>query len=239
LFEPWIITPSYLKPSNAIHYICGFDYYLTSKLKIDVEGYYKAEHNLAVINDSLIYPTDQQLIAANEESHGAEITINYKTGRIYAQLSYSYSWTTKKIRDIVYHPRYDSRNSVKFIINSDIGNNWSASVVWNYNSGMPFTQILGYYDKLNPSDILNASMSLTDYFYFPILSGRNAAQLPDYHRLDIGISKKIQIWSMKVYIDLDVINVYDRKNFFYFDEKTGERVNMLPFLPTIDIKAEL
>jgi len=239
LFEPWIITPSYLKPSSAIHYIVGFDYYLTSNLKVDVEGYFKAEHDLAVVNDSLIYPTDQQLIAASEKSRGAEITMNYKTGRVYAQLSYSYSWTTKQIRDVVYHPRYDSRNDVKFIINYDLGNNWSASMMWNYNSGMPFTQILGYYNKLNPSNILDPSSSLSDYFYFPILADRNAAHLPDYHRLDMGISKRFQVWSMKVYIDLNVINVYDRKNFFYFDEKTGERVNMLPFLPTIDIKAEL
>ena len=51
--------------------------------------------------------------------------------------------------------------------------------------------------------------------------------------------KSDQIWSMKVSIDLDVINVYDRKNFFYFDMKTGERVNMLPFLPTIDVMVEM
>jgi hypothetical protein len=37
----------------------------------------------------------------------------------------------------------------------------------------------------------------------------------------------------------NIMNVYDRKNFFYFDQKTGQRVNMLPFLPTIDIKAEI
>jgi len=239
LFEPWIITPSYLKPSNAIHYVGGFEYYLTANLKADVEGYYKVEHDLAVINDSLIYPTDPQLIAASAESHGAEIALNYETGWVYTQLSYSYSWTTRKVRDLVYHPRYDSRNDVKFSINCDLGNNWSASMTWNYSSGMPFTQILGYYDKFNPPDVLNPSSGLLDYVYFPILAGRNAAHLPDYHRLDMGISRKISIGSLKLDIDLNVINVYDRKNFFYFDDKTGERVNMLPFLPTIDIKAEL
>ena len=37
-------------------------------------------HNLAVLNDVVIYPTDPQLINGNGESHGAEITMNYKTG---------------------------------------------------------------------------------------------------------------------------------------------------------------
>jgi hypothetical protein len=206
---------------------------------MSIEGYYKAMHNLALLNDEVVYPTDQQLLNANGESHGAELTMNYKTGWLSAQLSYTYSWTTKKIRDIEYHPRYDSRNAVKILFIGNLGNNWSASIGWNYNSGMPFTQFLGYYNKFNPSDIFNPSSSLTDYFYYPILAERNAAHLPDYHRLDISISKLFQFWSMNMSIDLNVLNVYDRENFFYYDEKTGQRVNMLPFLPSIDIKLVL
>ncbi|MGA8263342.1 MAG: TonB-dependent receptor [Ignavibacteriaceae bacterium] len=239
LFEPWIIVPKYLKIPKAIHYICGLDYYLTEKLKFDVESYYKSEYNLAVTNDSLIYPTDPQLIAASGKSYGTEITLNYETGRINAQLSYSYSWTTRKVRDIEYHPRYDSRNAIKLFINYELGNNWRAGLSWNYNSGMPYTQIFGYSDKYNPLDISNPSSLFTNYFYFPILADRNAAHLPDYHRLDINLSKEFHIGFVKINIDLSVINVYDRKNFFYFDLKTGERVNMLPFLPSIGIKAEL
>jgi hypothetical protein len=239
LFEPWIIVPKYLKIPNAMHYVCGFDYYPIEKLKVDVEGYYKAEHHLTAINDSLIYPTDQELIPASGQSGGAEIAMNYETGRISAQLSYSYSWTTRKVRDMVYHPRYDSRHAVKFFANCDLGKNWSASITWMYDSGMPFTQILGYFRKFDPSNISNPSSALIDYFYFPILADRNAARLPDYHRLDVGISKNIFLGSVRVYINLDIMNVYDRKNFFYFDQVTGKRVNMLPFLPTVDIKAEI
>ena len=239
LFEPWIIVPKYLKVPKAIHYICGLDYYPTERLKFDVESYYKSEYNLAVINDSLIYPTDPQLIAASGKSYGAEITMNYETGQIYAQLSYSYSWTTRKLRDIEYHPRYDSRNAVKIFINYYLGNNWKAGISWNYNSGMAYTQIFGYSDKYIPSEISNPFSLFTNYSYFPILADRNAAHLPDYHRLDINLSKEFHIGFVKINAGLSVINVYDRKNFFYFDTKTGERVNMLPFLTTIDIKAEL
>ena len=62
LFEPWIIIPKYLKVPNSVHYIGGFDYYLTERIKVNVEGYYKVMHDLAVINDEVIYPTDQQFI---------------------------------------------------------------------------------------------------------------------------------------------------------------------------------
>ena len=239
LFEPWIILPVYRAIPNALHYVCGFDYFPTETLNVNVEGYYKTERHLAVINDSLIYPTDPQLIAASQESAGADITLNYRTGWTNAQFSYSYSWTTRKVRDLVYHPRYDSRNAVKFLVNCELGHHWTASITWIYNSGMPFTQMQGYYKKFDASDIVNPSSALTDYFYFPILADRNAARLPDYHRLDVGISKKINLWSAKGYINFDIMNVYDRKNFFYFDQTTGQRVNMLPFFPTVDIKVEL
>jgi hypothetical protein len=239
LFEPWIITPEYLKTPNAVHYIGGFDYYLTEKLKLDAVGYYKVMHDLTLLNDQVIYPVDPQLINGSGESHGTELSINYATGWINAQLSYSYSWTTKKIREIEFHPRYDSRNAVKININFDLGDNWRAGIMWHYSSGMPYTQIFGYYNKYVPSDISNPSSLFNNYEYFPLLAERNAAHLPDYHRLDMNLSKEFRLWFMNLSIDLNVINVYDRKNFFYFDTQTGKRVNMLPFLPTIDIKAEL
>ncbi len=239
LFEPWIIVPKYLKVPNSIQYIGGFDYYLTENIKINVEGYFKAMHNLAVLNDLIIHQTDPQLINGSGKSHGAEATVNYNAGRVNAQISYSYSWTTKKVRDIEYHPRYDSRNAVKVFINYELGNNWRTGISWNYNSGMPFTKILGYQYRYNPLEITEADPLFSYYSYSPIFAGRNTSYLPDYHRLDLNLSKEFRLWSMKINITLNLINIYNRKNFFYFDPQTGERVNMLPFLPSIGIKAEL
>ena len=33
--------------------------------------------------------------------------------------------------------------------------------------------------------------------------------------------------------------LYDRENIFYFKRDTGEKVNMLPFLPTATVKVSL
>ncbi len=239
LFEPWIIVPKYLKVPNSIHYIGGFNYYPTENIEINVEGYFKVMHNLVVLNDVIIYPTDPQFINASAKSHGAEASVNYNAGRINAQISYSYSWTLKKVRDLEYHPRYDSRNAVKVFINYELGNNWRAGISWNYNSGMPFTKILGYQYRYNPLEITEADPLFSYYSYSPIFAGRNTSYLPDYHRLDLNLSKEFRLWFMKMDLNLNLINVYNRKNFFYYDPQTGERVNMLPFLPSIGIKAEL
>jgi hypothetical protein len=240
LFEPWVITPKYLKPSSAIHYIGGIDYYLTDKCKITVEGFFKAMHNLAVLNDEVVYPTDDQLLSGSGKSYGGEATINYQNRWMNTQISYSYSNTTKKVNDIEYHPRYDSRNNVKVFINFELGKDWRAGLCWTYSSGMPFTQIFGYYYKFNPLSIFQQQPLLSnDYQFFPYKAERNAANGPDYHRLDINFSKSFQFWSLKMSIDVNFVNIYDRKNFFYYDIITGNRVNMLPFFPSIDIRAAI
>jgi hypothetical protein len=67
----------------------------------------------------------------------------------------------------------------------------------------------------------------------------NLGRLPDYHRLDLGMMKKLQVGSLKLYFDLSLLNVYNRHNLFYFKRDTGQRVDMLPFLPSASLKVEL
>lgn len=239
LFEPWIITPEYLKPSSAVHYIGGFDFILSDKTKINVEGYYKLMHNLAVLNEQKFKPDDHDLVDASGKSYGAELTITHNEEPVSIQLSYAYSWSTKTVGYTEYHPRYDSRQAIKFFITYDLGNGWSASAIWDYNSGMPYTQYAGYYDKLYLSNLFDASEFFTSSEPYRLYASRNAARLPDYHRQDLNVSKKLNLFFLKLNIDLNLLNVYNRKNFFYFDANTGERVNMLPFLPTINVRAEL
>ena len=77
------------------------------------------------------------------------------------------------------------------------------------------------------------------YAPFLLLGDRNVNRLSDYHRMDIGISKKFVIDPLKFSIDLSILNVYDRKNVFYYKRDTGEIVNMLPFLPSVTLRIEL
>jgi hypothetical protein len=121
----------------------------------------------------------------------------------------------------------------------NIGYGFSASAVWTYSSGLPFTQIAGYYDKLNVDDLTGREFLLENYNPFIILGEKNLGRLPDYHRLDLSLTKKLNIGKLKVTADLSAINVYNRKNLFYFRRDTGERVDMLPFLPSASIKVEL
>ena len=74
---------------------------------------------------------------------------------------------------------------------------------------------------------------------FTILGDRNLGRLPEYHRLDISLTKRFNISLSKWELTVSAINVYDRKNIYYYDRETGDVVNMLPFFISGIIKLKI
>lgn len=239
IFEPWLVTPPYLKPTKATHFNLGFKTRITEKVTLEIEGYYKSIKNLMIVNDKKVFNSDPDFIGGSGEAYGWETTFNF-TNTIFAfNASYTNAWTYKDNKGWVYYPKYDARHSVNLGLAVNIGKGWKVSSMWVYKSGIPFTNIVGYYDKFYVSDFYfdnNLFDSTTPY----TLSGDlNLGRLPDYHRLDFTISKKIQVGNLKLELSGSIINTYDRENILYFKRDTGERVNMLPFLPTATIRLEI
>jgi hypothetical protein len=239
IFEPWLITPIYLNPSSAIHYISGIEYTPSQSLSFNLEGYYKVLQNLAIINDKKYFPNDPDFVIGQGESYGLEFQSRFMQQPFNFSASYSLAYAFNEVSGVRYAPRYDSRHTVNLSCEYDFGSGWTASVMWTYSSGLPFTQIAGYYDRLTIDDLHTGGNFLDSYNPFILLSEKNLGRLPDYHRLDLSLSKKIQIGKLKLYFDISALNVYNRKNLFYFKRDTGERVDMLPFLPTATVKVEL
>ena len=239
IFEPWLITPIYLNPSSAIHYISGIEYTPSQSLSFNLEGYYKVLQNLAIINDRKYFPNDPDFVIGQGESYGLEFQSRFMQQPFNFSASYSLAYAFNEVSGVRYAPRYDSRHTVNLSCEYDFGSGWTASVMWTYSSGLPFTQIAGYYDRLTIDDLYTGGNFLDSYNPFILLSEKNLGRLPDYHRLDLSLSKKIQIGKLKLYFDISALNVYNRKNLFYFKRDTGERVDMLPFLPTATVKVEL
>ena len=239
LFEPWIITPSYLKPSTATHYTTGAKIDFTDFLSLDVQTYYKVMQNIPTLNDQKILDSEPDLVSASGVSYGWEFQLKYEKDPLNITASYSLSWAYKDVNGWVYYPRYDVRNSFNIMLDYNFGGGWQASAVWIFNSGLPFTQNMGYYNKFYFDDFYSNWQIYEGYSPYAILSDKNLGRLPDYHRLDLSLSKHFEISPLKFSVDISVLNVYNRKNIFYFKRDTGERVNMLPFLPTATLKIEL
>ncbi len=239
LFEPWIITPSYLKPATDIIYSGGATVNFTDFLSLDAESYYKVLQNIPTLNNNKILDSDPDLLATSGESYGYEFQLKYNKAPLNITTSYTLSWAYNNLNGWIYYPRYDVRNSFNIMFDYDFGAGWRASAVWVFDSGLPFTQSMGYYDKFYFQDFYSNWQIYESYKPVGILADKDLARLPDYHRLDLSVSKYFEISPFKFTIDASVINVYNRKNIFYFVRNTGARVYMLPFLPTATLKVEL
>jgi len=235
IFEPWVIVPEYLDPPEATHYILGFENFFTENISLSVEGYYKVLSHLMDINPRKYSAKDDDYINVNGKAYGVESQLKYQNSFMFFQVSYSLSKAEKDVGGKIVIPRYDIRNILNIMISFDAGKNWGFNAAWSFNTGMPFTPIAGFYDRLEISPTsLNSNYIPVTYW-----ADRNIGRLPVYHRLDLSITKSFEVGITKFTVGANVINVYNRKNIFYFHKDTGEKVYMLPFLPSLTLKAEL
>jgi hypothetical protein len=239
LFEPWIIVPAYLSVPKAIHYVAGLDFTPYQNTTFSVETYYKDIKSTAEINDDKADENDPDFLQASGEAYGFEFQLKQNNNFMAFVGSYSLSWVYRNINNWISYPKYDTRHIVNLHLNFEYGKGWSSSVGWFFNSGLPFTQIIGYYDK-QYLDNLYYSAGLPGYFSpYTILADRNLGRLPTYHRLDISLSKRLQFDFVNFEISGSVMNIYNRKNIFYYERESGKKVNMLPILPTATVKVEI
>jgi hypothetical protein len=238
IYEPWIIVPDYLNAPQSLHLIAGLKSFITDFFTIELEGYYKKISNLFDVNKRKFTADFFDYNNLNGEAYGIDLLFKYNFDPFYIKSSYSLGWAYKIDGSNKFHPRYDRRHNVNILLAIDFGAGWETSFTWNFASGMPFTPISGFYDRLYNDD--NPPYSFTHNFVPSTLYGnKNTKRLPYYHRLDISISKDITTNLLNFTFGASLINVYDRENIFYFDKKTGARVNMLPILPSAFIKVKL
>ncbi|MBI9072417.1 MAG: TonB-dependent receptor [Melioribacteraceae bacterium] len=239
IFEPWLITPDYLNPSSATHYIVGLESHLTENLTLKMEAYYKDIQNLPAVNQNKFRASDPDFLDGTGEAYGWEALLRYNNDPINFTASYANAWAYKEVEGWLFYPKYDSRHTLNLGLEINLGYGWQTSIMWNFNTGLPFTKLTGYYDKFYIDDYFFGGNYFDTSRPFTLLDDKNLGRLPDYHRLDLSLTKKLELAFMKFELNFNIINVYDRKNIFYFRRDTGKRVNMLPILPTATIKMEL
>ena len=111
----------------------------------------------------------------------------------------------------------------------------NVSVKWEYGSGFPYSQTIGYFDRLTLDNALPGRYEQETGYPYMMLGAKNAARLPSYHRLDASMSYDTRFAGLDMSVGMDLLNAYNQKNIFYFDRQTGQRVNMLPFFPSATI----
>lgn len=238
IFDAWIPIPDELESEQADHYVLGLDGNVVPALSFNIQTYYKRYGSLVTYNRDKVDALDPDYVNGTGNAYGGEALLRYGIPLLDLYAAYTIGWTTVKTGGFEYAPRYDRRHTLNLLAVIHVVPPLDVTLRWELGSGFPFTETIGYYDRLQLGGVFDGDYSGETGVPYSILGEKNAARLPFYHRLDLSVAYRFLIGPLKGTIGLHVINLYDRKNLFYFDRKTGQRINMLSLFPSATLNLE-
>ena len=230
---------------KATHAIFGYEIDMAKHWTLNVEGYYKWFTQLTNINRNKLYDEDDDVddvlkkdfIIETGDAYGVDFVLKYNTEKTYLWAVYSLGKVTRWDGINSYAPLFDRRHNINLIGTKKFGveNSWEVNVRWNFGTGLPFTQTQGYYHSIDYSQGLNTDIGSVNSNQLGIIyADLNQGRLSSYHRLDIAVKKHYKINDHSTLdFTASVTNVYSRKNIFYVDRITTEKVYQLPIIPSL------
>jgi hypothetical protein len=207
-FDLWVPSNINILPELADQYTLGyFRNFFKNMLETSVEVYYKTLRNQIDYRNGanliLNNKVESQLVFGKGWGYGAEFMIRKKYGKLTGWISYTISKTERQFNDInggnPFLAKQDRPNNLAIVGIYEINPHLTLSATWIYYSGNAVTFPSGRY--------------VVDSNIVPYYTERNGYRMPDYHRLDIGVTwqrkkfKKFESnWNFSIY------NVYAREN---------------------------
>lgn len=237
------------KLQRSRHLIVGMEYDIAKHLTMNIEGYYKYFPQLTNINRNKIFDDNEEnknqpdyrkkdFVLENGDAEGIDISFKYDFRRFYLWTVYSCGFIHRYDGISDYVPHYDRRHNVNIVSSYTFGENfnWGLDLRWNFGSGFPFTLNQGYYELIAFNDGVNTDYTTVNGDLSVIYDEINKGKLPTYHRLDISVKRKFELGRNSTLEAIaSITNVYNRKNVFYVDRITQERVDQLPLMPSIGL----
>jgi hypothetical protein len=237
VFTAWAPTPESGTVPRATHAILGWSGPVTGRLSARVEVYGKFFTDLAFPAEMETLGPTSSFDIVDGSSVGTDVTADWTAKSWHVSAGYGLASVWYEGEAGRFRPPHDRRHHVNLVG----GVSWRGfrfTARWQFGSGLPFTQISGFYDSVRPdpdgrafhTDPGTASVALAEPY-----NGR----LPDYHRLDLQVEKLFASKRVDVTLQAGIINVYDRTNLFDVDLLTGTRVDQLPLVPSAGIRIDL
>ena len=223
------------KIQKARHVILGGEYDINLKMDFQIEGYIKDFTQLTNINRSMTSNYDNEFIVERGLAKGVDFLLKYKTKKLYLWTVYSLGFIKRYEGENEYFPHFDRRHNINLVSSFTFGkkDSWKADARWNLGSGFPFTQTQGFYENIPFSDGINTDYTSENGELEIVYAELNNGRLSYYHRLDLSLSKTIEISKNTILeITASVTNAYNRNNIFYINRITDERIYQLPLLPS-------
>ncbi len=206
--DTWIPSSPVVKPTIAdqvsLGYFRNFD---NNTYKFSTEVYYKKLQNTVDYKDGAETFTasnlETELVFGEGRAMGAEFLLEKTKGKFTGWVGYTLSQSLLRSDDLNngewYSARQDRTHDLSLVAMYDITPKWNVSASWVYYTGDAVTFPSGKY--------------FVDGNLVNLYTARNADRMPDYHRLDIGVT-----WNIKESkkfshnLNLSVYNVYNRLN---------------------------
>ena len=229
MFEAWLPTPKDRGVMSSEQVSFGLWHISDTGNRIGIEVFQKVFSNLVEFNTKKYTMEEPDFVSGNGSSKGIEFLYRDDFGDVQTLLSYTLSETVKQLQSIAYSPRYDHTHDLNFNLNHPLGRKWTMGWKFVYQTGSPFTPIMGYYIQHLP-DVGN--------YEVPLYGKRNSVRLPNYHRMDVNFSRKIHVKGKPFTLYIDLINIYGRLNVLTYSK--SEEANMqMPPLITFGIKTRI
>lgn len=248
-FDLWLTTAEGVPPSYGDQFVLGAKTVPFENYGLDIELYYRTMRDLFELNPFINNPAGldyRELFRFGEGyAYGIELFLERRQGDLTGFLGYTFGVTRRKFpgfnQDILdeprrgrfYPPKYDRTHDLNLVLRYRLSDRWSFTSVFNYATGQAYTEPSGR----TQMDRTPWENLIRDVF---IVENLNAARLPSYHRLDIGVSRAGSFFQIADgEWQFQLINAYSRQNvWFYqydFEENPVEKndVPLLPILPAI------
>ena len=249
----WLPASKKLKPEKSNQYAVNLTYiFPENNINVTAEIYYKEMFNLIDFKENASYlkdNTDWLNIVEPEgygKSYGFEFLAQKKHGNLNGWISYTYSKSERKFKNInkgkFYPSAYDRPHNFALVINYKLRKNITFSANWVFMSGNVITfPFLKYQiELLENKDYNNELINYYNDFYKKnavayYYGSKNNFRLPPYHRLDINFlfTKKkkrgVRTWQAGLY------NAYFHKNIFFLYYKGEDlyKFTLFPVIPSI------
>lgn len=232
---------------TAVHGLAAYQEKLGNWFTANVESYIKNHKNIPIPKWSPEARLELETALANGLAYGFDVRMEYESPRFFAVLGYGWAKINYKassgdlgawIEEPVFEfpPAHDQRHVLNAIFSFEVAG-FETGVRWNFGSGRPYTKVFGFDMALEPP--------VHDPLTFPgtariLFTEPYGVRQPIQHRLDVSVKRLFQLTSSaSVEAEVGAINAYNRRNVFFLDVHTLERIDQTPLLPYFAIKTRI
>ncbi len=232
----WVPANGEIKPSRSYQSELGVYYDAGKLFRTELNVYHKNMRDLYIYKEGASFVLnprwEDNITTATGSSYGAELLIQAHLKNTFVLLAYTISKTTRQSPEVnggkVFNYKYDKPHDLNITIGYRANSKLSLSCNWVIQSG----NMISFYDRIIQYDYR--------YFPLPYLDRINNIRFPIYHRLDLGLERKISTkWGKKI-LKFDIYNLYSKLNPWYLTANNGEikQVTLFPIVPSVSYRVE-